>query len=63
MATRTYKPGLLLACKTLLAFINRNRLQLEQNLSPAMVVLLESVVEAVQSLAVALDADIGDPIT
>jgi hypothetical protein len=62
MATRTYKPGLLLACKVLLAFIGRNRTRLEQNLSPQLVVLLESVVEAVQSLTTALDEDIGDPI-
>lgn len=61
MPTKTYKPGLLLACKVLLGFINRNRTRLEQNLSPELVTLLESIVEAVQEMVIALEADIGEP--
>jgi len=58
MAVKTYKPGLLAACRILLAFINRNEEKLRQNLGESGYTILVSVVEAVESMVDFLVDDI-----
>jgi len=52
--TRTYKPGLLIACKIIRGFIVRNQVKLEQNLTPAGYTLLLSILDAVNEMISAL---------
>jgi len=57
--TRTYKPGLLIACKIIRGFIVRNQVKLEQNLTPAGYTLLLSILDAVNEMISAL----SDPLS
>jgi len=47
---KTYKVGLLLACKFIRKYIVKWKIQLEQNLSPAAYELLLAVLDAVEQL-------------
>jgi len=47
---KTYKVGLLLACKFIRKYIVKWKIQLEQNLSPAAYELLLAVLDAVELL-------------
>lgn len=51
---RTYKPGLLIACKVIRGFIVRNQVKLQQNLTEAGYTLLLSILDAVNEMIEAL---------
>lgn len=52
--TRTYKPGLLIACKIIRGFIVRNQAKLQQNLTEGGYTLLLSILDSVNEMIEAL---------